>query len=70
MTTIATLTEGLAMGESARWHDGRFWCSDWVAGDVLTMAVAGDSAGRPDVVTHSMRLRSLLPRNERGPTSS
>src|SRR6187397_2442044 len=53
MTTIATLTEGLAMGESARWHDGRFWCSDWVAGDVLTMAVAGDSAGRPDVVTHS-----------------
>ena len=39
MTTITTLTEGLAMGESARWHDGRFWCSDWVAGDVLSMAV-------------------------------
>ncbi len=23
------------MGESARWHDGRFWCSDWVAGEIL-----------------------------------
>ena len=41
------------MGESARWHDGRFWCSDWVAGDVLSMAVSGDGAGRPEVVTHS-----------------
>ena len=39
MTTITTLTDGLAMGESARWHDGRFWCSDWVAGEVLAMAV-------------------------------
>ena len=53
MTTITTLTEGLAMGESARWHDGRFWCSDWVAGDVLSMAVTGDDAGRPEVVAHS-----------------
>ena len=27
---------GLQMGESARWHDGRFWMCDWLAGEVLT----------------------------------
>jgi sugar lactone lactonase YvrE len=53
MTTIATLTDGLAMGESARWHDGRFWCSDWVAGEVLAIAVDGADAGKPEVVTRS-----------------
>lgn len=35
---IATTTflTGLGMGESARWHEGRFWCSDWVAGELLS----------------------------------
>ena len=37
------------MGESARWHDGRFWCSDWVAGEVL----AADPDGRRHVVARS-----------------
>lgn len=31
----------IAMGESARWHDGRFWCSDWVAGEILTADLDG-----------------------------
>ena len=53
MTSVATLTDGLAMGESARWHDGRFWCSDWVAGEILAIAVDGPEAGKPEVVTHS-----------------
>jgi sugar lactone lactonase YvrE len=26
---------GLQMGESARWHEGRFWMCDWLAGEVL-----------------------------------
>jgi len=26
---------GLQMGESPRWHDGRFWMCDWVAGEIL-----------------------------------
>jgi len=56
MTAITTLTDGLAMGESARWHDGRFWCSDWVAGEILTMAVNGPDAGKPTVVTRSTSL--------------
>jgi sugar lactone lactonase YvrE len=53
MATIDTLTSGLAMGESARWHDGRFWCSDWVAGEVLAISLDGPDAGKPDVVARS-----------------
>ena len=26
---------GIVMGESPRWHDGRFWMCDWMAGEVL-----------------------------------
>src|SRR3954468_13475375 len=32
---------GLHMGESPRWHDGRFWMCDWVAGEVLAFAADG-----------------------------
>ncbi len=37
---------GIQMGESARWHDGRFWMCDWLAGEVL----AFDADGRREVV--------------------
>jgi sugar lactone lactonase YvrE len=40
------LVTGLAMGESPRWHDGRLWVCDWLAGEVL--AVGTD--GRTEVV--------------------
>ncbi len=53
MADVTVLTEGLAMGESARWHDGRFWCSDWVAGEVLAIRVDGADAGKRVVVTRS-----------------
>jgi sugar lactone lactonase YvrE len=46
---ISTLLSGLAMGESARWHDGRFWCSDWVAGEILAVDLDGSS----EIVTRS-----------------
>ena len=26
---------GIQMGESPRWHDGRFWMCDWLAAEVL-----------------------------------
>lgn len=26
---------GITMGESPRWHDGRFWMCDWLAGTPL-----------------------------------
>ena len=43
---ITTFLTGIAMGESARWHDGRFWMSDWVAGEIL----AADPDGTTEVV--------------------
>jgi sugar lactone lactonase YvrE len=30
------------MGESPRWHDGRFWMCDWVAGEVLVFDADGN----------------------------
>jgi sugar lactone lactonase YvrE len=50
MTTMRTLLRDLAMGESARWHDGRFWCSDWVAGEILSVDGRG---GDREVVARS-----------------
>lgn len=38
MHTFAT---GLQMGESPRWHEGRFWMCDWLAGEVLVFAGDG-----------------------------
>ncbi|UFS98113.1 SMP-30/gluconolactonase/LRE family protein [Nocardia huaxiensis] len=35
------LIEGLALGESPRWHEGRLWLADWPAGEVLTVEADG-----------------------------
>lgn len=40
------LLSGVVFGESARWHDGRLWFSDWGAREVVTV----DLAGSRDVV--------------------
>lgn len=37
--------DGLALGESPRWREGRLWFSDWVAGEI----VAVDLHGRREV---------------------
>ena len=29
------------MGESPRWHDGRWWVCDWLAGEVLAFTPDG-----------------------------
>jgi sugar lactone lactonase YvrE len=44
--TTRVLATGRAMGESPRWHDGRLWVCDWLAGEVVTI----DSGGHIDVV--------------------
>jgi len=36
-----TFATGIRMGESPRWHDGRFWMCDWLAGEVLVFDAAG-----------------------------
>jgi sugar lactone lactonase YvrE len=41
-----TLLTGLTFGESPRWHDGRFWFSNWVAQQI----VAVDLEGRSEVI--------------------
>ncbi|WP_067821116.1 SMP-30/gluconolactonase/LRE family protein [Nocardia inohanensis] len=35
------LVEGLALGESPRWHGGKLWLSDWVAGEVFSVDEVG-----------------------------
>src|SRR5215468_7540256 len=37
------LLTGLVIGESARWHDGRLWCSNWGAQEVLAVDLDGHS---------------------------
>ncbi len=37
-----TLLDGIVMGESPRWHDGRLWMADWGAGEVLSIGPEGD----------------------------
>jgi sugar lactone lactonase YvrE len=43
---MKVLLDGIAMGESPRWHDGRLWFADWLAHEV----VAVDLEGRSEVI--------------------
>ncbi|WP_132428893.1 SMP-30/gluconolactonase/LRE family protein [Pseudonocardia endophytica] len=36
-----TFATGIAMGESPRWHDGRFWMCDWTTGEILVFDDGG-----------------------------
>ncbi|HEX3795983.1 MAG TPA: SMP-30/gluconolactonase/LRE family protein [Acidimicrobiales bacterium] len=42
-TTIDTLCTGLGLVESPRWHEGRLWFSDWIAGQIIAIADDGTS---------------------------
>jgi sugar lactone lactonase YvrE len=46
MSEPRVFLDGLAMGESPRWHDGRLWVADWAAREI----VAADAAGRRETV--------------------
>jgi hypothetical protein len=54
MSDPQVFLEGVAFGESARWHDGRLWSFDWGAPEV----VAVDEAGSKEVTAGSTSLRS------------
>jgi sugar lactone lactonase YvrE len=43
MPELHTLLTGLVMGEVPRWHDGRLWCSDMGAQEVLAVGLDGKS---------------------------
>jgi len=48
------LLTGLVIGESARWHDGRLWCSNWGTQEVLAV----DRDGHREVMA---RVPTTLP---------
>ena len=52
MSELHTLMTGLVLGESPRWHEGRLWCADMGAQEVLAI----DLAGKSEVVA---RVRTL-----------
>jgi sugar lactone lactonase YvrE len=37
------LMEGIGLGESPRWHEGRLWFSDWVGHQVIALSPDGQS---------------------------
>lgn len=43
---MKVLVDGLTLGESPRWHEGRLWFAHWGTGEI----VAVDLDGRPEVV--------------------
>jgi hypothetical protein len=40
------LVDGLAMVESPRWHEGRFWFAHWAAGYIVAVDLDGRSEVR------------------------
>src|ERR1051326_7380809 len=46
LTEVKTLLTGLAVGESARWHDDRLWFVNWGAQEIRTL----DAGGKSEVV--------------------
>ncbi len=51
MGKAEVLATGLGLGESPRWHAGRLWVCDWIAGEVL----AFDEDGGREVVVPDRR---------------
>jgi sugar lactone lactonase YvrE len=43
MSEPRIVKDGLVMGESPRWHDGRLWVADWGAREILAIAPDGAS---------------------------
>jgi sugar lactone lactonase YvrE len=52
MHEVRTLLTGLGLVESPRWHGDRLYFSDWSAGEVISL----DLAGRSEVVAHVQSL--------------
>ncbi len=42
--------EGIAFGESPRWHDGRLWVSDWGRGRVISVVPGEDTPGGAETI--------------------
>jgi len=42
-TQMRLVAEGLAFGESPRWHDGRLWLCNWGTGEIVAVDTDGNS---------------------------
>jgi sugar lactone lactonase YvrE len=40
---VNVLSRGHGLVESPRWHDGRLWFADWLAGEIIAVDDAGDA---------------------------
>ncbi|QXC60906.1 SMP-30/gluconolactonase/LRE family protein [Aquihabitans sp. G128] len=49
MAEVRVVAEGIVMGESVRWHDGRAWLCDWGAGTLLAVDLDGTVEVVPDL---------------------
>jgi sugar lactone lactonase YvrE len=49
---MRTLMTGLGLVESPRWHDGRLWFADWIAGQVIAV----DTGGRHELMVEHRSL--------------
>jgi len=53
------LMEGIAFGESPRWHDGRLWFSDWGANQVIALEPGGSHEVMASVASFPMCIEFL-----------
>jgi sugar lactone lactonase YvrE len=57
LATPRVLLDGLAIGESPRWHDGRLWLCNWGAAEIIAVGIDGSSevvagGARPSGLEH------------------
>jgi sugar lactone lactonase YvrE len=57
MSEPRIVRDGLVMGESPRWHEGRLWVSDWGAREVLAI---GEDGGAEVVVADGPELPACI----------
>ena len=59
MSGPEVLMEGIAFGESPRWHDGRLWFSDWGANQVIALEPGGSHEVMASVASFPMCIEFL-----------
>ena len=52
MSQPQLLATDLVIGESARWHDGRLWLSNWGAQEILAYGLEGIAKSRCGCYNH------------------
>jgi sugar lactone lactonase YvrE len=51
---LRVITDGLGIPESARWHDGRIWCANWGAGEVVAFDEQGNREVRAQLAAEAL----------------